>query len=356
MPATRSNLLAAALLGLALTSSPTAKAEESSTVTPAVSPLPVEVSPHKVSTIHVVLSLAWEGRDLTPYNLRALQTFRAQFQNIEMMHLVSPAYFTKPAAVQAAVRASIRRVMRPGDQVGLLLGNWQSLANAAGVIFRSSPTFWGSELKAADCKADCGLEVPINVYPEAELDKLLKTSLQILEQQGFGRVRAIAVEGWVASPAVLEAAYRAGIRYDWSAVAPEMISPKTHAYPIYNWAKTLWSKVTPHSQPYQIPLSLGSMQEMPQSLAAVDYLNRSDAVAIFKEYVERVRHAPETTLVFPLLAHQESAHITLPLLTSVLQEVFAYAQQTEVTIAPLPLPDLQLPEDHGGQAEAQVAH
>ena len=357
MPATRSNLLPVALLGFILILWPTsAKAEESSATTAAVSPLPVDVAPRKVSTVHVMLSLAWEGRDLTPFNLQALQAFRAQFQSIEIMHLVSPAYFTKPAAVQSAVRASIRQVMRPKDQIGLLLGNWQSLANASGVIFRSSPTFWGSELKVADCKTDCGLEVPVNVYPEAELDKLLKTSLQILEQQGFGRVRAIAVEGWVASPAILEAAYRAGIRYDLSAVAPEMISAKTYTYPIFNWAKALWSKITPHSQPYQIQLTSGSMQEMPQSLAAIDYLSRSDVLAIFKEYVERVRHAPESTLVFPLLAHQESAYITLPLLANALQDVFAYARQTEVAIASLPLPDLQLPEDRLGHAEPQVAH
>src|SRR6185312_11039927 len=98
----------------------------------------------------------------------------------------------------------------PKDQLAVLLGGWKSLATKAGVIFRRTPTFWGNALRDVDCASDCGLDVPVHVYPESDLEKLLQTSLATLDQHGFGRPKGVAVEGWVASPAVLEAAARVG--------------------------------------------------------------------------------------------------------------------------------------------------
>ena len=348
--------LSAVFLGLMLLWSPVAKAESPpGTVDPAAL-APAKVVQAPVRTIHLMMTLAWEGRDLSVYNQQAWAAFRARFPGLQIMHLVSPAYFTKPAAEQAAVRSTLRQAMQPKDQIGLLLGNWQSLANASGVIFRSSPTFWGAEVKADDCRSDCGLEVPLNIYPADELDKMLQTSVHMLEAQGFGRPSALAVEGWVASSDILEAAYRAGMRYDLSAVSPEMIGAKARYYPIYQWAKSLWPRITPHSQPYQIQLSKGAMTELPQSLAAVDYLAQSDILDIFKEYVERVQRDPQTPLVFPLQVYQETAYMTLPALATTLQAVFAYAQKAGVALTPLQLPDLELPEDRLLSGATPIAH
>ena len=348
--------LSAVFLGLMLLWSPVAKAESPpGTVDPAAL-APAKVVQAPVRTIHLMMTLAWEGRDLSVYNQQAWAAFRARFPGLQIMHLVSPAYFTKPAAEQAAVRSTLRQAMQPKDQIGLLLGNWQSLANASGVIFRSSPTFWGAEVRADDCRSDCGLEVPLNIYPADELDKMLQTSVHMLEAQGFGRPSALAVEGWVASSDILEAAYRAGMRYDLSAVSPEMIGAKARYYPIYQWAKSLWPRITPHSQPYQIQLSKGAMTELPQSLAAVDYLAQSDILDIFKEYVERVQRDPQTPLVFPLQVYQETAYMTLPALATTLQAVFAYAQKAGVALTPLQLPDLELPEDRLLSGATPIAH
>ena len=348
--------LSAIFLGLMLTHSPVAKAEPPPGATASATSAPAKVAQAPVRTIHLMVTLAWEGRDLSVYNQQAWAAFRERFPGLQIMHLVSPAYFTKPAVDQAAVRTTLRQAMRPKDQFGLLLGNWQSLANASGVIFRSSPTFWGSEVKADDCRSDCGLEVPVNIYPADELDKMLQTSVHILAAQGFGRPSALAFEGWVASSDILEAAYRAGMRYDLSAVSPEMIGAKTRDYPIYQWAKSLWPRITPHSQPYQIQLAKGAMTELPQSLAAVDYLVQSDILDIFKEYVERVQRDPQTPLVFPLQVYQETAYMTLPALATTLQAVFAYAQKAGVALTSLQLPDLELPEDRLLSGATPIAH
>jgi hypothetical protein len=75
----------------------------------------------------IVLSVHWEGRDLTDHNLTALAEIRAQFPDFPMIHFISPAYFLRSPAEALAARQKIRTVMRSHDQVGLALGGWKSL-------------------------------------------------------------------------------------------------------------------------------------------------------------------------------------------------------------------------------------
>lgn len=327
-----------------------AQAEQSPTL-PAVA----EMQPR---TIRLALALNWEGRDLAPYNLEALRAFREQFRDLNILHLVSPNYFAKAqqgtADTDTASRVAqdaIRNVMRPHDQVAVLLSGWKSVASRAGVIFRGGPTFWGQPLSPLECKKDCGLDVPVNIYPEADLDRLIKTSLDSLAANGFGRPKGIAAAGWVASPEVLAAAARAGVRYDFSAVAPELLAKRAGHYPLFGWVKTLWPQVTPHTQPYQISTPGGEVTEFPQATAAIDYLESKDLLALFAEYVDRAERGdhPEE-LTFPVVFYQETAKWTLPKLTKTLQAMFAYAQSHQVGLKPLVLPGLEIPDRIADQA------
>ena len=185
----------------------------------------------------------WQGRDLANMNLEALRAFRQAFGDVAVLHVVSPAYFLRPGLTDAdrqAITLAIKSAIQPADHLGIALVGWKSLAAKAGVIFRDSPTFWSEALSPGDCAFDCGIDVPLHLYPEKDLDQLFAAGLDTLEANGFGRPNALITEGWMAAPEVLAAAARAGIRYDFSAVAPELIAPRTKHYPIYQWVKALW--------------------------------------------------------------------------------------------------------------------
>jgi len=296
-------------------------------------------------SIKLLVLVDWEGRDLAPYNLAALTALRQTLGDVPLTHLLSPAYFTRAGADSATVKRLIRSAMRPGDAVGLTLGGWKSLVETAGVIFRSSPTFWGETLRPQDCAVDCGLDLPVNIYPEPELDRLFAVATTTLEKNGFGRPQGVLTEGWLASHAVLAAAARAGMRYDFSAVAPELIAARAKQYPLYQWVKSLWSAVTPHTQPFAAPAAVAGLTEIPQSLAALDYLAVAELGQIFDEYVEQVKKEPSHTLIFPLVIYQETASQTVPLLTDLLGTLRRHAAQAGITLTHLTLPGMELPDD-----------
>ncbi len=289
--------------------------------------------------LRLLLAIVWEGREIAPHNLTALEEFRREYPDLSVVHLISPAYFTKPKANAAQIVAAIRTQMQPQDQAALLIGPWKSLAHAAGVIYRPAPTFWSPNAAPGDCQVDCGGDVPLNIYPDVDVDKLLTKSLKLFESNGLGRPRGIAVQGWMASQAIHEAATKAGIRYDLSAVAPDLLVRRLRHFPIYAWAKSLWSEVTPHSQPYVISTGAGPLVEIPLSLASVDYLTRKEIDTLFKEFVGIWRENPTRDLIFPLVLTQETAMTTAPLLKASLAGIFASAAVSHVPLAAMRLPD-----------------
>ena len=292
--------------------------------------------------IRLAVVVQWEGRALDATNLEALKGFRNVFGDVNVLHLLSPAYFLKPDVDVAKAGELIRGVMRPTDQLGMAFGGWKSLATKAGVVFRNGPTFWGQSLSTKECATDCGLDVPVNLYPEADLDKLVSTGIDTLEAAGFGRPQGIITEGWVAAPEVLSASARAGMHYDFSAVAPELLVERALRFPLYQWVKGIWPTVTPHSQAFQLSTNGGLLQEVPLSNAAVDYLTAEKMLALFKETVELSRKDPNAELTFPLVIYQESAQTSVPTLAKVLQGIYNYAQTNGVALTSAELPGLDL--------------
>ena len=331
-------------LGVAMTSeseSPTS----TPTVAPTVAPIPT-VAPNSLShneatvgKIQLLLALVWDGQDLSEHNLSALAEFREQHRDLSIVHLVSPAYFTKTKADKAAVTATLRSLIQPQDQIVVLLGGWKSLVASAGVIYRQAPTFWSSAATPGDCAIDCGSDVPLHIYPDADIAKILAKGLSTLAANGFERPIGVSVQGWMASPQLHEAAVRAGLKYDLSAVAPDLLMKRLKNYPIYAWARALWPDLTTHSQPFKVTTDAGSITEVPLSLATMDYLTSKDVDSIFREYLQHLQKTPNRDLVFPLVLHQETAMTTVPILSASLQKIFAAAALEHVQLATLRLPE-----------------
>ena len=297
------------------------------------------VSESDEGKIQMLLALVWEGRDLAPHNLAALEEFRREYPDVSVIHLVNPAYFTKPKADGQQVAAALKAHVRPQDQVGLLLGPWRTLTQAAGVIFRPAPTFWSPVAPPGDCVIDCGGDVPLTIYPEADVDKLLAQSIKLLESHGFARPVGFAVQGWMASANIQESAVRAGLRFDFSAVAPDLLVSRVRHYPLYSWARAMWPDITPHSQPYTIQTGAGPVVEVPMSLAAMDYVTRKEVDTLFQEYVQLWQQEPAKDLIFPLVFSQETAMVTVPFLRNALKGIFATAASRQVPLAAMRLPD-----------------
>lgn len=76
---------------------------------------------------------------------------------------------------------------------------WRTLITAAGVRFRTSPSFVEGTVDLNQCNPDCGNEVALIAYTETELKKIFNTSVQTLVNQGFNRARSFRAGGWMAN-------------------------------------------------------------------------------------------------------------------------------------------------------------
>lgn len=292
-------------------------------------------------TLRVVVALAWEGRDLSKENLEAIDKLRQMFPKLRIMHFISPAYFLRDPTQGAKAASTIKSRILADDSVGLLLNGWKSVVTAANVTFRSYPTFWGSTLRDIDCKIDCGVDVPINVYPALDLQKIIALGADTLESQGFGKPIAIQTGGWVASPQVLESAIHAGMRYDFSAIPLAAVAHRIRLFPLHDWVKNLWQDVTPSTGPYEIRVANAQITQVPLNLGIVDYLSSKTSIKNIDNWLkiakQRQSYGPPVTATIGL--YQETADLTLGMSTFVLDALLTSAQAAKVNIEAAVLPD-----------------
>lgn len=286
--------------------------------------------------IQVLLSVTWEGNHLKPHNLEALEAFRAAHK-INVLHLVSAGYFSKPDAQKEKVANAIRAALKPGDELGLHVVPWKSLTQAAGVVFRSTPTYWGNAINESECAVDCGVEVPLMIYPPEDIAKLIATSVRFFTENAFERPKTFSAGGWLASPEILEAARDRGFVYDISAVPPGLVKERLGQFPIYNWLKFRWNAINEFSSPYAIKTKTGTIVEIPLTTASADYLTPAQMFRTFQRMLER-RRTKNEPILFHINLHQETAWEYLPRVAAILQKLFPQdAQRFPVKAVTLPL-------------------
>src|SRR5690606_3473474 len=155
---------------------------------------------------------------------------------------------------------------------------------------------WGNELSKNDCTHDCGHEVPIHVYREDELFKLIRHGKRILTDQGYENPISFLAGGWLGSQQVLEAAAANGIAFDFSSVAPHLLAGRLSGYPLLTWLSMIWTDVTPFTQPYTKPTRSGEVIEVGNSAAMASYLGSDEIINLFKSYVAKRRTTPKQAL------------------------------------------------------------
>ncbi len=282
--------------------------------------------------IRVVVTVDWEGTDLSSANLAAMEAFRTQFPKVPLVQFLNAAYYTKAGASAAAVTRSIRRAVRAGDELGLHIHGWKRLFEAADVTFRAEPTFWGSPLDASECLTDCGHEVAISSYSRAELRKVIDYSIATLQRNGFGHATSFRAGGWMAGATVRGALLDSGLTVDHSAVPSSPLSGELRGLPLLDWVKTLWPRTSATTQPYSIAVGSGSLVEIPDNGALADYVTTAEMVAVFDSAVTAYKHDRSHAQVVSIGFHQETAADYASRVQRALVTIASHARTAKVAV------------------------
>jgi hypothetical protein len=163
--------------------------------------------------------------------------------------------------------------------------------------------------------------VPISLYTAPELRKVVKFSLDKLEEQGFGRAKSFRCGGWMAKDTVREAVAAEGLLYEESAVPTVFLKPLLQGRPIYDWLGELWSDTNETSQPYTMTTPAGDLVEVPDNGALADYVSADQMVATFQANKAAFLRDGSKNVVFSIGFHQETAAQYLPRIEAALERV-----------------------------------
>jgi hypothetical protein len=293
-------------------------------------------------TVNLGLSIIWNGHEITDHNIIALKKFRESFKDLQVMHFISPSYFTRGTDIAANNLQMMKPIIKDGDRIGLLLSGWRSYVLEAGVIFRNGPSFWGSSNGSRQCARDCGSDVPMHIYPSQDLDSIIGTGISVLTAQGFAKPIAIKTEGFVSNQLVMESAANQGIFMDFSAVSPKTVFRKLGNYPLYSWIEHIWKNIEVNTTPFVKSVANNAMTVVPQSLGAIDYHSPNSVSAIFKSYLNSISEdnspssRPNNT--FTLTIYQSTAKRNITNITSSIQSIFEISGQKQINLRSLELP------------------
>ena len=255
--------------------------------------------------IVVAITIDWEGAYLSPDGLDALDALRTRFGGAPLTHFLSAAYFTKSEPDPQTV-TWIREAVRPGDEAAVHLHAWRSLATAAKVEPKLSPSFLTGTDKLMEFEdGDVGFDIDLDAYSVAELRLLVRTSRTLLDQLKIPISRTFRAGGYLGTPKVLQAIRDEGLAVDSSATDHRQLDERADEV-LPKRIKAIWPSVDTASQPFVVEVPGGQMLEMPIA-AFADYASAAEMVAIFDAAQARLKRAPSKDVFVVLGFHQETA-------------------------------------------------
>lgn len=283
--------------------------------------------------VKIVVSVDWEGRDLKPDNLQAMKDFRRDYPEIPLQHFLNAAYYTKQQANAAQITESIKSVLLPKDEHGLHIHAWRTLVESSGVKFRTTPSMVREGMMIADCAIDCGQEIVLTGYTNAELRKIIARSVEILKREGFNHPKSFRAGGWQADDNVLEALAAEGFTLDSSATYAEFLKPSWEKYNLYGFVGKLWSETKPTSQPYIYKTSSGlKILELPNNSCLSDYMTGAAMLKVFQSNALLLKNDPKKDVYLSIGFHQETATEYLPRLREAINLIRSDSKQNKIPI------------------------
>ncbi len=274
-----------------------------------------EVAKLEGAQVVVTISVDWEGAFLSPEGLQAMQDFRSEWKELPLTHFICPAYFARDDDAKALAE-QVRAHVLDGDEVGLHLHSWFSLAKAAGITPKEAPNFYGDDQPPAVFdNGDRGYEVSLSAYSPEELGKLVTASLALLEANGLGRPNSFRAGGYDGSSEVLAAVRAANITVDSSATWPTWFDAKREGRKRnedesrvlqYTQLKKSWPNMEELTQPYGFDTPAGALIEVPNTGSFAEYLSVDE----MRGHLQRAMIASQkqgTPIFVDFGFHQESA-------------------------------------------------
>ena len=288
------------------------------------------LSQQSLAKVYINVSVDWEGREISERNIKAIEIFRKNHPHIPMLHFLNAAYFTKKNSDAEKIKNKMHRVLNKDDEYGLHIHSWKTLVTRAGVEYRSTPTWsrWGD---SGDCSRDCGHGVPLWAYTEKELRKVIRFSLDTLENQGFGRAISFRSGGWMSSKKVLTALAREGLTMDASAVPRGFLESSQPV--ITSWVDKIWGRIKTTSQPYEVETVGGKILEFPNNGCLSDYMTGKMMLSVFKDNVEVWQKDQDKNIFVSIGFHQETAERYLPQLERAIELIEKYSKKYKVSMA-----------------------
>ena len=303
----------------------------------------IRAQAQKRGKVRILLSVIWEGYDISAHNIAAIEGLRAQMPEWPITHFISPAYFLHPTFTNEKM-ALMQRVIKKGDAIALYLQPWKSITEDAGLLFRNRPTFWGAPVNKQECSLDCGRQVPINLYDEREVQAMVDSSLRAMRLRGFETVTGFMAAGWLSSDAVLEGVAAAGIKEDFSPMAPEIVAAKLKGYPLMQWIQATWPGLKPGKEVRIAKMRTGTLRQTAHIPGIIDYLSAEGAVDYAKKILDAAQGKPRGDFVIHLSLIQESAAQYVDRLKQALPAIVSLARDKSVAALnywdKTPLPNL----------------
>ena len=261
----------------------------------------------------VAVTVDWEGAELSPDGLDAIDELRKQLGAAPITHFASAAYFTKDH-VDPRAAATLAESIHPGDELAVHLHAWRSLARASGIEPKLSPSFVTGTDKLFDFEdGDVGFDTDLDVYSVTELRALIRTSARLLTQTHVAVSKTFRAGGYLGTPKVLQAAREEGYLVDSSATDYRQIDEGKDTVMLKR-VQEVWPKTETTTQPYFVNGVDGAphqLLEMPIA-ATTDYVTAADVVITFEAAEARLQKAPTKDVFLVIGCNQETAQDFAP--------------------------------------------
>jgi hypothetical protein len=258
----------------------------------------------------VAVTVDWEGAELSPDGLDAIDALRKQLGTAPITHFVSAAYFTKDHADPRAA-TSLAESIHPGDELAIHLHAWRSLARASGIEPKLSPSFVTGTDKLFDFEdGDVGFDTDLDVYNVTELRALIRTSARLLAQTHVAVSKTFRAGGYLGTPKVLQAAREEGYLVDSSATDYRQIDEGKDTVMLKR-VQEVWPKTETTTQPYFVDGPSHQLLEIPIA-ATADYVTAADVVITVEAAEARLQRAPTKDVFIVIGCNQETANDFAP--------------------------------------------
>ncbi|MBA3452762.1 MAG: hypothetical protein H0T42_06715 [Deltaproteobacteria bacterium] len=253
----------------------------------------------------VALTIDWEGADVSPGALAAIEQVRRGLGDVPLTHFMSSAYFTKES-VDPTLVTFIRSAVHKGDELAMHLHAWRSLAEASDVEPKVSPSFLtGTDEVLAFDHGDDGFDTDLDAYTVAELRLFLRTSRRLLEKTQLPISHTFRAGGYLGTPKVVQAIRDEGYTVDSSAIDHRQLD-ELEDQTLPARIRDIWPGVSPASQPWLIPAHGGQILEMPIA-AFVDYSPAAEIAGVIEAAHARWKSEPGKDVFVVLGFHLETA-------------------------------------------------